>query len=142
LFVNFLGDIAATLENNISGSTAFMKKPTTIARAIQRKRQQDKRFPKKPQTFDDIKSLPAHLTETSDRQKFLVLNDTVYPNNPSPNAKRLLVFMSEVGRDILVKSDTWYCDGTFQAAASTLFAQIFLVIGLTGTRLVDYKLKF
>jgi hypothetical protein len=120
------------LENTTSGSTAFMKKPRTIARAIQRKRQQVKGFPKKPKTFDDLKSLPAHLTETSDHQKFLILNDTVYPNDPSPNAKRVLVFMSEIGRDILLESEAWYCDGTFQAAASTLFSQIFLVIGITG----------
>jgi hypothetical protein len=93
---------------------AYMKKPKTLAKAIQRKRVLIKGFPKKPKTFDDLATIPTHLQETFDGQQFLVLNDTVIQNDPSPNAKRLLVYMSETGRDTLLKATTWFCDGTWR----------------------------
>ena len=40
--------------------------------------------------------------------------------------------MSDTGRDILAQSTTWYCDGTFKAVSSTLFAQLFIVVGLSA----------
>jgi hypothetical protein len=101
-----------------------MRAPKTLARAIQRKRAAVKGYPKKPKSFDEMVNIPGHLTETSDKSPFLILNDTVVPNNSVPNAKRLLVFMSNVGRDILASSTHWYCDGTFKSSAATLFSQV------------------
>jgi hypothetical protein len=94
----FIGDISSTIENTAPGSGAFMRAPKAIARAIQRKRAALKGYPKKPKTYDEMVNIPDHLMETSDKSPFLILNDTVVPNNSTPNAKRLLVYMSTVGR--------------------------------------------
>jgi hypothetical protein len=110
-----------------------MRSSSTLSKAIQRKRMEVKGFPKKPKSFEDLALVPPHLSTTTDNQKFLLLNDTVIPKDPNPNAKRLLVFMSEFGRDILAGCSTWYIDGTFKSAGGTLFTQILLVIGLSPT---------
>jgi hypothetical protein len=101
-----------------------MRSHRTIARAIQRKRNAAKGYPKKPKTYDDMATIPQHLTETSDKLPFLVLNETVIPNNTAPGAKRLLVYMSDMGKEILASCNQWYCDGTFKSATGTLFTQV------------------
>ncbi len=83
--------------------------------------------------MDDLALVPPHLSTTADGQKFLLLNDTVIPEDPTPSAKRILIFMSEFGRDILAGCSSWYVDGTFKSAGGTLFTQILLVIGLSST---------
>jgi hypothetical protein len=101
-----------------------MRSHRTIARAIQRKRNAAKGYPKKPKTYDDMATIPQHLTETSDKLPFLVLNETVIPNNTALGAKRLLVYMSDMGKEILASCNQWYCDGTFKSATGTLFTQV------------------
>ena len=59
-------------------------------------------------------TVPVQLSTTSSGQPFLVLNDTVIPDNPTPNAKRMLIFMSQDGRDTLASCSHWYTDGTFK----------------------------
>ncbi len=50
----------------------------------------------------------------------------------TPNAKCLLLFMSQHGREVLSACTSWYADGTFKAASNTLFTQIVFVVGLTA----------
>jgi len=116
-----------------AGSAAFMRSPQTLAKALQRKRIMQKGYPRKARTYDDLATLPSHLTETADGEKFLILNGTVIPDNETPNDKRVLVFMSSFGRDILASCSSWNVDGTFKPAKSTLFSQIVFVIGQTAT---------
>ena len=73
-----------------------------------------KGYPKKPKTYDDMATVPVQLSTTSSGQPFLVLNDTVIPDNPTPNAKRMLIFMSQDGRDTLASCSHWYIDGSFK----------------------------
>jgi hypothetical protein len=73
------------------------------------------------------------LTETADGEKFLILNSTVIPDNNTPNAKRVLVFMSSFGHDILAPCPSCNVDGTFKPSKSTLFTQIAFVYGQTAT---------
>jgi hypothetical protein len=120
------------LENGPPGMLAFMRSGQNLSKAIQRERSNAKGYPKKPKSFDDVATIPDHLSATGDGQPFVLLNDTVIPDDPSPNAKRLLVFMSQTGKEVLASCTSWYVDGTFKPANETLFAQIVFVVGLTA----------
>ncbi len=52
----------------------------------------------KPKEFDDLLTIPAKLSVTSDGKLFLILNEPVFSGDPSPNPKRILIFMSEHSR--------------------------------------------
>jgi hypothetical protein len=125
-----LGEIATQLGNHSEGSTAFMRSSQALARDLQRKRLKLKGYPMKPKSFDDMITIPKRLTETAEGEPFLVLNDTV---EEKENSKRILVFMSKFGRDTLATCSCWHIDGTFKAAASTLYAQIIFIIGLSSS---------
>jgi hypothetical protein len=67
-----------------------------------------------------------------DGQPFDLLNDTFFPKDPIPNTKRIIIFMSPCGRDMLAGCCSWYVDGTFEPASKTYFYQIVFVVGLSG----------
>jgi hypothetical protein len=119
-----LGEISMNLEESMAGGTAFMRTKQSLTKAVHRKRLSVEGYPPKPQSYDDLESLPVLLTKTTNKQPFLVLNDTIVPGDMTPMAKRLLVFMSKSGRNVLASSMSWYVDGTFKAAANTLFSQV------------------
>ncbi len=83
-------------------------------------------------SYGDLAIIPEHLMKTSDDLPFRLLNDTVIQGDPLPSGSRLLVIMSSRGREVLSGCDSWYVDGTFKAAAETLFHQILFVVVLTG----------
>ncbi len=62
----------------------------------------------KPKGFDDLIIIPAKLKVTSDDKLFLIFNDLVYSGDPSPNPKRILIFMSEHSRLNLVTHFTFF----------------------------------
>jgi hypothetical protein len=103
-----LGDITVA-----PGGTAFVRSKQSISKAIYRERQTINGFPHKPKVFEDILRILPQLKVTSDGQPYLVLNDTV------DDAKRLLIFMSQHGREVLSGCTSWYVD-----ASCTLFTQI------------------
>jgi hypothetical protein len=75
--------------------------------------------------FDDLLDIPKQFSKTADGQQFLVLNDAVIPDNLSPSAHRILVFLSQHGKEMLASCKCWYIDGTFKAADNALFSQSF-----------------
>ena len=81
--------------------------------------------------------MPDKLANTADDKPFLFFNDTVIENDLSPVPKRLLIFMSLIGREMLANSTTWYVDGTFKSASHTLFTQIMMILVKSGTGKVD-----
>ncbi len=128
-----LGDISKVMENQaLPGMIGFMRRSQNLKKAIQRERSLQHGYPPKPKTYEDLANIPEHLTKTSDDLPFLLLNDTVIKGDPLPSGSRLLVFMSSRGREVLAGCDSWFVDGTFKAAAQTLFHQILFVVGLTG----------
>jgi hypothetical protein len=68
---------------------------------------------------------------TTVEHSFLVRNDTVIAVNPSPDAKCLLVFMSQHGKEMLANCSRGYLDGTFKLDVRTLFSRIVFIVGLT-----------
>ncbi len=97
-----LGNITAEIENKVSGASAFIAPKQAIAKAIQRQKNQLKGFPMKPKEFDDLLTIPTKLSVTSDRKPFLIFNEPVFSGDPSPNPKKILIFMSEHSRLNLV----------------------------------------
>ncbi len=106
--LTILGEIAVNLEEKMADGTAFMLSKQSITKAIHRKRLSVKGFLSRPKTFDDLESLPSQLMKTTDNMPFLMLNDTVVTGDPTPRAKRLLIFMSQPGRDMLASCMSWY----------------------------------
>ncbi len=125
-----MGGITVKLEQNITGGTSFMRSRHNICQAVRYKRSSVKNFTTKPSSYDDLEVMPPLLTRTTDDQPFLVLNDTMVTGKTIPESKRLLIFMSQHGKEVMASCPSWFVDGTFKAAFNTLFTQIFL-LGLT-----------
>jgi hypothetical protein len=74
--------------------------------------------------LEDLLDIPEQFATTADKKRFLLLNDTVIPNNPVPSAPRMLVFMTGTGKEVLASCKTWYVEGTFKPAFHTPFSQV------------------
>jgi len=109
-----------------------MRSKQNLNKALQRQRNKDKGYPQKHRTYEDVAAVPQHLSTTADRKTFILLNDKLNPEDPSSDAKRIIVFMSQSGKEILAGCTKWYVDGTFELALQTLFKQIVFVVGLTN----------
>ncbi len=126
-----LGDITVHMEANLPGTAGFIPHRDTVKKAVNRARNAVKGYPAKPRDFGDLKEIPVPFTVTADGSKFLIANTPVIKDNPSPNAPRVIVFMSDQCKEILASCPSWYVDGTFKAADHTIFTQLVFVVGLT-----------
>jgi hypothetical protein len=129
---SILGAISVSLESKMPGSSAFISHRQNINQAIHKQRKLLKGYPSQAKDFEDLINIPDQFSTTADKKPFLVLNDSVIPNNPIPKAPRILVFMSDVGKEVLAGCKSWYVDGTFKPAVNTLFSQVVFIVGLTG----------
>jgi hypothetical protein len=68
--------------------------------------------------------------------KIPALNATVHPGDVSSDARRILNFMSETGRDVLAGCKHWYVDRKYKFVSGTFFCQILMVIGLSETGII------
>jgi hypothetical protein len=121
---SILGAISVAVENKMPGSAAFVSNRHNINQAIHKKRKSLKGYPSQAKAFEDLHDIPEQFATTADKKRFLLLNDTVIPNNPVPSAPRILVFMSDTAKEVLASCSTWYVDGTFKPAFHTLFYQV------------------
>jgi hypothetical protein len=87
-----LGDISVTPENRMSGGSTYMRSKQSINVAIHRQPYTTKGYASKS---DNLANIPQRLQEATDGNSSLALNDTVISDDPSPSAKRLLVFISQ-----------------------------------------------
>jgi len=78
-----------------------MRKPKTVARAIQRGRSKVQGLPKKAKNYDDLVEIPKALSETTEKTPFLFYNKTAVDNDASRHPRRILLFMSETGRQVI-----------------------------------------
>ena len=126
-------DITGTVTAELKDSAAYIRKSSTIARAIQRKRIAEKGYPPIPKIYSSLDNITEKLSSTMDGSRFLVYNGKTIPDNPYEDAKRLMMFMSEEGRDTLASCEQWFVDGTFKSAPSPLFTQVHFVITWSHT---------
>jgi len=78
-----------------------MRKPKTVARAIQRGCSKVQGLPKKAKNYDDLVEIPKALSETIEKTPFLFYNKTAVDNDASRHPRRILLFMSETGRQVI-----------------------------------------
>ena len=95
----------------LRGGAGSMKKRKAVTQAIYREK-------KKVQSISEA---PIPKTSKDIKENLNIKYQTT-------STKLMLVFMSEFGKDILGRSETMYCDGTF-ATAPEPFKQIFFVMG-------------
>jgi hypothetical protein len=62
---------------------------------------------------------------------FLILNDTEVTGDATPR-QRLLVYMSQQRKEVMASCSSWYVDGSFKAAAKTLFTQLLYITLILG----------
>ena len=103
-----------------------MRKRKAVTQAIYREKKKVQSISEAPipKTSKDIKeNLDIKYQTTSTNGEFLRYSEYM---EPLLEEKLMLVFMSDLGRDILGRSETMYFDGTF-ATAPEPFKQIFLL---------------
>ena len=95
-----------------------MSKSVNLKRRIARENQCEESFNRRKHT--DLDQIPESITQFPDRKEFLVLNQE------TKDGKKLLIFMSEFGKDLLTSSQIWMCDGTFDRCPKS-FQQLYVV---------------
>lgn len=87
--------------------------------ALFREKQKLNPLPPLPKTYKDVltAAIPTSLTHTADHTEFMVLkswtNDT--------ELEGIMVFLSDVGADVLRRSPVWMMDGTFSTAPDPFY---------------------
>ncbi len=82
----------------MTGSAAFISIRHNMNQAIHKKRKSFKGYPSQAKNLEDLLDIPEQFATTADKKRFLLLNDTVIPNNLVPSAPRILVFKSGTAR--------------------------------------------
>ena len=114
--------------SELQGTAGCMRKRKAISQAIYREKKKVKGAgePSIPKTSKEIKeNLDMKYQLTSTKEEFLRYCEYLYP---ATEEKLLMVFISDLGKDILSKSETIYCDGTLDTAP-TPFKQIYFIMG-------------
>ena len=112
-----------------SNSISHLSKSRTFVKKLQRERNKLVTSAEIPRTWDKMSDLPEELKVTAGGDEFLICNKQ--PKND--DEKIVLGFSSPTALDTLDSSESWYGDGTFSIAKSTLFSQVFIIIAKTLT---------
>jgi hypothetical protein len=120
------------LENRFNENFGLCEIKPNICQGHSAKRNIQKAILRRPKHMKICPNIPDHLSGAPDGQPFDLLNDTVFPKDPAPNTKRIIIFMSPCVRDMLAGCCSWYVDGTFEPASKTHFYQTVFVVGLSA----------
>lgn len=112
------------ISQNILGSSqpnALYSMSSTAANkmALLREKRKLNPLPPLPKNYSDVLSaaIPSTLTNTADNTEFMILN--CWTNDME--LEGLMVFLSDVGADILRRSPVWMLDGTFGTAPAPYY---------------------
>lgn len=126
----------ANLTNDVMASTStstavnYLSKTKTFTKKIQRARNNLLSCGDVPKTWEEMANIPDDLKKTASGEEFLICNKKIKESEE----ELIIGFSSPTGLEILDTAQFWYGDGTFDIAKSTLFTQVFIIIGksLTG----------
>ena len=96
----------------------FMRKTSTLNRAIQRERVKCLGFPPVSREWQEM-VVPESLKMTKWNRNLLILEENI----DIGREEKVIVLASKAQLDVMNASDEWYCDGTFEVAQRTKFAQ-------------------
>jgi hypothetical protein len=102
------------LRSNLPSALYSMSSTGATKMALFREKQKLNPLLPLPQSYADVltAAIPASLTHTADNTEFLVLNS--WTNDME--LEGLMVFLSDVGADVLRRFPVWMVDGTFNSA--------------------------
>ena len=124
-----LANLTTELMGSSSTSINHLSKSRTFVKKLQRERNKLVTSAEIPRTWDKMSDIPEELKVTAGGDEFLICNKQ--PKND--DEKIILGFSSPTALDTLDSSESWYGDGTFSIAKSTLFSQVFIIIAKTLT---------
>ena len=114
------------LASDNSDAIFAMRSGTAIKSRLQHEKKKNADMPKIPKTFEELMKvhIPEKLSKCADGSEFMVhhswLNDSEMVS--------LMVFMSDVGADILRRAHIWMVDGTFKIAPTPFYQASFKIL--------------
>ena len=104
---------------------AYLPKPKTFAKSLQRKRRTILDCPALPTCFEDF-SVPEKFKETTDGKQFLILETQLECKDG-----KVVGFASPTMLNELNQSDEWFVDGTWDIVRDTFFLQAWVIVART-----------
>ena len=115
-------DITASVAGNSSlgGCSPLLPTAKSVAKMVQKKRKVEQKIPAIPRDYEF--DVPSEYSNTLDGLPFLVVDESV------AGSGRLLGVLSPTGLSMIKNcGGSLYCDGTFEIAQNTQFAQVWVV---------------
>ena len=104
---------------------AYLPKPKTFAKSLQRKRRTILDCPALPTCFEDF-SVPEKFKETTDGKPFLIVETQLESKDG-----KVVGFASPTMLNELNQSDEWFVDGTWDIVRDTFFLQAWVIVART-----------
>jgi hypothetical protein len=113
-------EITNTLLSSSQPNTVYsMSSSSALKSALFREKKKANPLPPLPKSYADVikTTIPSSLSSSADEKEFLILNSWTNENE----LESMMVFMSDVGADILRRAPIWMMDGTFRTAPSPFY---------------------
>lgn len=117
--------ISSRIQGVSDSVAAFLPGPLSIRKIIQRERLQ--KMPTNPTVMAHLEKIPEEFRTTITGAMFLIY-DSFDDRNYNLTCGRILIFSTIENLKRLMRSVTWYVDGTFKTAPS-IFFQLFTILG-------------
>ena len=102
----------------------FIPNKENFGKRLRERRNKVLGIPPPAKSPEELKTIPVHLTKTSEGEEWLRLNV-----DSESGKGRILIFMSEFGKKMLVEAAIWLCDGTFEVVSKIgMFSQLFAIV--------------
>ena len=105
-----------------SAGLPYLPKMKTLARNINRKKQNDLDAPPIPKDWSEME-LPTNFKKTTDNEEFLIMDHTMIGDDA-----KIIGFSSPTGLRVLSQTTDIYADGTFEFVDQTLFQQVYVFV--------------
>jgi len=115
-----MSEISKNLLSSSHPNTHFsMSTTAALKMALYREKKKLNPLPPLPKTFQDVMNtvIPSSLTNTADGTEFMILNSWI--NDLEEEA--MMIFMSDVGADVMRRAPIWMMDGTFFSAPTPYY---------------------
>lgn len=110
-------------DNNTKFGLAYLPRPKTLAKSIQRKRKLEMNCPALPRSMADVE-VPDSMKKTSDGKQFLLLDTNI----DGKEDKLIIGFASPTMLQVLRVAREWFIDGTWDIVSQTFFTQAWVVV--------------
>ena len=94
---------------------------TALKQALYRQKKRENPLPPLPKNHDDLMKadIPSRLTQTADGGEFLIKHGWIN----RLESESMMIFLSDMGADIMRRSPVWMIDGTFSTSPAPFHPQ-------------------